>query len=84
MNAHWIFDIKKNLLFFKKDAQIVFVCGKDIKAHGSKRKIILEYAKRNTPNIHLLLAEDFFNELEDKNTDILTIEKNFLNIQIAS
>lgn len=67
--------IKKNLLFFKKDAQIVFVCGKDIKAHGSKRKIILEYARRNTPNIHLLLAEDFFNELEDKNTDILTIEK---------
>ena len=67
--------IKQNLLFFKKDAKIVFVCGRDINADGSKRKTILDYAARNIPNIHLLLAENFFKELEDKTTDAVSSSK---------
>lgn len=67
--------IRNNFLFFKKDAKIVFVCGRDITSPSSKRKIVLDFAKRNIPSIHLLLAEEFFKNYSNSDVDILTIEK---------
>lgn len=66
--------IKKNKFSFKKDAQIVFVCGRALDTAGSKRKVFLEYASRQLPWVHLLLAEEFFNCFSHTTEDILTLE----------
>lgn len=66
--------IQNNQFFFKRDAQIVFVCGRALTSKDSKRKIVLEYASRHIPEVHLLLAEDFFNTFLQTDIDILSIE----------
>lgn len=68
--------IKLNACFLRKDARIVFVCGRDTKVPGSKRKIFLDYAKRNITDVHFLLAEDVFKALEKGYGDLLSIEEN--------
>lgn len=52
--------IIKNSCRVKKNSTIVFVCGRDINAVGSKRKIFIDYAKKHIQAYTFLLAEDFF------------------------
>lgn len=60
--------------YLRKDAVIVFVCGKRIDAEDSKRSVFIKYANKHLNSFHFLLAEDFFKFMDDKNENLLTIE----------
>jgi len=70
--------IKENKCYLRQDALIVFVCGRDVKAVGSKRKLFLEYARKHIQGFHFLLAEDLF-AVGRREADLLTIEKGLTN-----
>ena len=61
-------------IYLRADATIVFVCGKNIDDICSKRRIFVEYATRHMKGYHFLLAEKFFNFMQEKNQDLLTVE----------
>ncbi|XPV75970.1 MAG: retron St85 family effector protein [Desulfovibrio sp.] len=69
--------VKDDCCYLEKDATIVFVCGKKLSAHNSKRKLFLDYANAHIDGFHFLLAEDFFNSYKDE--DLLTIENMLTN-----
>lgn len=78
LNMNPISQIEPSLLdgtpSLRKDALIIFVCGKSITADDSKRKIFMEYADRHLKGFHFLLAEKYFSAMEDKTHNLLTIE----------
>lgn len=60
---------------FYPDAQIVFVCGKDLSKEDSRRKIFMQYAEKNLHKFNFLLAEKVFaTKMHDDDVDLLTIE----------
>lgn len=60
--------------YLRKDAVIVFVCGKNISAVDSNRKVFFQYANKHFEDFIFLLAENFFECLEDKSENLLSIE----------
>ncbi len=63
-----------------QDALIAFVCGRDIKAEGSKRAIFMKYAERNIQWCNFFLAESVFDATpNDEKADLLTIEDHLAN-----
>jgi hypothetical protein len=62
--------IKGRACFVKKDAFIVFVCGKALDDIESKRKLLMKYVSRHLAKYNFLLAEKFFkadNEYKPEN-----------------
>lgn len=67
--------ITSNRCYLREDAKIVFVCGRDVNAENSKRKIFLDYAARHIQDAHFLLAEDVFKVDDNDHGDLLSIEE---------
>ena len=72
--------LKITSCLFYPDAQIVFVCGKDLNNIDSKRKIFMQYAAKNLQRFNFLLAEKVFaTKMHDDDIDLLTIESTMSN-----